>query len=522
MKMTAKKLKRLGLLWPALIIAGVVAGITVLVRYAGTDSIAVHLYYLPIMYAGYVFGDYGAIVVSLFSTLLCGPWMAARYELDKPIMQTPADMLVRMCTFYVVGLAASRASLELKRRAAEAHMLYEVARSITSTLRLHDVLDLIAQSARHVMDAKGCVIRLLDEDTDELVPAAMSGLSQEYWQKGKVVGAASPVNGRALTGEAVQILDVTQEEGFQYPEAARDEGISSVLTLPLRTKSGTCGIIRIYAKRKHRFTEQEIQLLTTFADQAAVAIENAELYEDIRRNYYETVRALTTAVEAKDAATYKHSERVSEVADRLAEAMGLDADEREMLRFGCILHDIGKIGVHEEALEARDTETPEQIFYQMHPLIGASILRPIGFLEPALDIVKHHHERWDGDGFPEGLKGQDIPLSARIVAVVDAFDRVQYAGGRGVKTVATKAALLEIVSRAGSEFDPGIVGKFHKMMLGADGAQAETEPDAEPASSAHSSSPPESGAAAANPTSATDADTEDPAATDAAPTPTDE
>lgn len=482
MNMTAKTPKQLALLWPALIIAAAVAGITILVRIAGTDSIAVHLYYLPIIYAGYVFGDYGAIFVSLFSTLLCGPWMAARYELDKPIMQTPADMLVRMCTFYVVGLAASRAYLELKRRASESHMLYEVARSITSTLRVHEVLDLIAQSARQVMDAKGCVIRLLDEETDELVPAAMSGLSQEYWQKGKVVGAASPVNGRALTGEAVQILDVTQEEGFQYPEAAHAEGISSVLTLPLRTKSGTCGVIRIYARRRHRFAEQEIQLLTTFADQAAVAIENAELYEDIRRNYYETVRALTTAVEAKDAATYKHSERVSELADRLAEVMGLDTDEREMLRFGCILHDIGKIGVHEEALEARDTETPEQIFYEMHPLIGASILQPISFLESAIDIVKYHHERWDGNGFPEKLKGKDIPISARIVAVVDAFDRIQHAAGRGVKTLATRPALLEIVSRAGSEFDPEIVGKFHKMMLGADETQAQTEPDAEPAS----------------------------------------
>ena len=506
MNMTAKTPKQLALLWPALIIAATVAGITILVRIAGTDSIAVHLYYLPIIYAGYVFGDYGAIFVSLFSTLLCGPWMAARYELDKPIMQTPADMLVRMCTFYVVGLAASRAYLELKRRASESHMLYEVARSITSTLRVHEVLDLIAQSARQVMDAKGCVIRLLDEETDELVPAAMSGLSQEYWQKGKVVGAASPVNGRALTGEAVQILDVTQEEGFQYPEAAHAEGISSVLTLPLRTKSGTCGVIRIYARRRHRFAEQEIQLLTTFADQAAVAIENAELYEDIRRNYYETVRALTTAVEAKDAATYKHSERVSELADRLAEAMGLDTDEREMLRFGCILHDIGKIGVHEEALEARNTETPEQIFYEMHPLIGASILQPISFLESAIDIVKYHHERWDGTGFPEKFKGKDIPLSARIVAVVDAFDRVQHAGGRGVKTVAARAALLEIVSRAGSEFDPQIVGKFHKMMLGADEAQAETEPDAEP-SSADAETPP---------------DTADPATTDTTHDQTDE
>ncbi len=473
--------------WQMTVTAVAVAGITILVRYAGTDSIAVHLYYLPIMYAGYCFGDYGAIFVSLFSTLLCGPWMAARYELDKAIPQTPADMLVRMCTFYVVGLAASRASLELKRRASESHRLYEVARSITSTLRLNEVLDLITESAMKVMDAKGSVIRLLDEETDELVAAAMSGLSHEYWQKGKVVGAASPVNGRALTGEAVQIMDVTQEEGFQYPEAARMEGITSVLTVPLRAKSGTRGVIRIYAKRKRRFTPAEIELLSTFADQAAVAIENAELYEDIRRNYYETVRALTTAVEAKDAATYKHSERVTELADRLAESIGMSQNEREMLRFGCILHDIGKIGVHDEALDARDGIPTDQVFYRMHPLIGTSILQPIGFLEPALPIVKYHHERWDGSGFPEGLAGKDIPFIARLVAVADAFDRAQKPSGSAGSGISTRDALLDIVSRAGTEFDPEIVGKFHRMMLGAQDTAADGPAGEEPAITAQPS-----------------------------------
>ena len=463
------RLKKRRFIWPGAILVLTMAGITLLVRIAGTDSIAVHLYYLPIMYAGYVFGDLGAIAVSLLSALLCGPWMPARYELDKPLQQAPGDMIVRMCTFYVVGLAASRASLELKRRAQEAHLLYEVARSITSTLRLNEVLALITESAMKVMNAKGSVIRLLDPQTDELVPKAMSGLSDDYWQKGRVVGTASPVNRQALDGHPVQILDVTAEEGFQYPEAAKAEGLSSVLTVPLRAKSGTCGVLRVYASRRKRFTPAEIELLTTFADQAAVAIENAELYEDIRRNYYETVRALTTAVEAKDAATYKHSERVTALADRLAEIMGLSEIEREMVRFGCILHDIGKIGVHDEALEARDDfETPEQVFYRMHPLIGVSILQPIGFLEDALPIVKYHHEHWDGTGFPEGLSGRQIPLVARIVAVADFFDRTQRPAGASGHALPTREALHAVVSRAGSVFDPEIVGKFHKMMISDD------------------------------------------------------
>ena len=158
---------------------------------------------------------------------------------------------------------------------------------------------------------------------------------------------------------------------------------------------------------------------------AAVAIENAELYEDIRRNYYETLRALTTAIEARDPTTYNHSERVTQLADRLAVHIGMGADEREILKFGCILHDIGKIGIEESAMEARDPHDREQVFYRMHPLIGRSILQPIGFLADALPTVVSHHENWDGTGFPEHLAGESIPFHARICAIVDSYERLR-------------------------------------------------------------------------------------------------
>lgn len=460
--------KRSSIIWRIIALIAALIAITMLVRLSGTDSIAVHLYYLPIIYAGYYFGDYGAILASLLASFLCGPFMPARYtDQGEFVRQEPATILVRMCMFYVVGLAASKAALELKRRASEAQHLYEVAHSITGSLRLNEVLDLITASAVDVMNAKACSIRLLEQDTGELVPAAMSGLSDDYWNKGKVSPEESPVDRRALQGEPVQILDVT-ENGFQYPEAAREEGITSVLTVPLREKEETSGVIRVYARHRRRFSDREIELLHAFADQAAVAIENARLYEDIRKNYYETVKALTTAVEARDSATYNHSERVTELADRVAEAMGLSEQEREMLRFGSILHDIGKIGVQEEALDARydDSEMTEQVFYRMHPLIGTSILQPIGFLQDVLPVVKYHHEAWDGSGFPEGLQGKEIPLYARIVAVVDSYDRLQNPTAGERNAMSTREAVSEIVAEAGTKFDPEIVGKFHKLIIG--------------------------------------------------------
>ena len=447
-------------------VAAMVA-ITLLVHLNGTQSIAVHFYYLPIIYAGFMFGDYGAILASLSAAFLCGPWMPATVEASGAevvrTLQTPWDIALRAGIFYVLGIFASRVSGALRRRTSEAETLYEVARDISSSLRLREVLDSIAQHAVAVLDARACTIRLLDEDNDELTAAASAGLSQTYLQKGPVTVAQSALDKRVLDGEAVAILDVRADPLFQYPEAAREEGLTSVLSLPLRSKEAVLGVIRIYAHRRRQFRRHEIELLTAFADHAAVAIENAELYEDIRRNYYETVRALTIAIEARDSATYGHSERVTELADRLAAELGMPEEERELLRFGAILHDIGKIGVAEQMLDAREGPLEDQMFYQMHPLIGRSILQPVGFLESIMDVVVYHHERWDGTGFPERLKGEEIPFYARLAAVVDAYDRAVHPS-EAPSPISPRQALDEILTGAGTAFDPAIVAAFVRMM----------------------------------------------------------
>lgn len=452
---------------------------TVLVKLGGTNSVAVHLYYLPIIYAAFIFGDYGAIIAALLAAMACGVWMPAAYQSDgTPISQPLADILVRAAVFYVVGIACSRAATELKRRIAEQRTLYEVAASITSTLRIRQVLDLIANHALQVMDAKGCAIRLLDEESEELRLAATAGLNDAYWDKGPVRISDSPIHQTVLRGEVEEIYNAPTDPRIRYQDAAREAGLTSVLTVPLSTRDRVIGLVRVYARRRHHFRQREIDLLSAFAHQASVAIENARLYEDIRRNYYETVRALTRAIEAKDLATFSHSERVAETVDQMAEQVGLSAEQREMLRFGSILHDVGKIGVAEQSLEARNEGDAERVFYQMHPIIGQSILQPIGFLEPILPVVLYHHERWDGRGFPEGRSGKQIPEMARMVAIADVYDRLRYTDGTGIPGLSVREALEQITSEAGSRFDPELVRVFRRVLL------------------AHTASPPEGGSPA--------------------------
>lgn len=439
-----------------------VAIITVLVYLDGTDSIAVHLYYLPIIYAAFAFGDFGGVAVALIAGLLCGPWMPDRQSDGQMTAQPMWGPIVRLGMFFVMGWAAGTVARTLRRRALEAQTLYEVANSITSSLRLREVLNLIADAALKVMDARACAIRLLDQETGELRPAVMKGFSQEYLGKGKVSRDTSQMDEKVLKGEPMQLWDVRHDANFQYPEAAQAEGLTSVLSVPLRSRDEALGVLRVYSRTRRRFKPTEIELLTVFASEAAAAIEKAELYEGLRRSYYETARALTTAVEARSATTYNHSERVTQLAERLAEEMGIDVETREILRFGCILHDVGKIGVEESALEARDTGDDEQVFYRMHPLIGRSILQPVGFLQPAMPIVVHHHERWDGNGFPEGLAGEDIPLLARICAVCDAYERLRSPQEIGESGMEMEEALQEIVAGAGTRFDPEVVSALQR------------------------------------------------------------
>lgn len=441
--------------------------ITILVRLSDERiaPIAQQFYYLPIIYAGFTFSIYGAVIISLLAAYLGATHGSGSFDVTSGHL-TVQDLwpLLQLAMFFIVGYFSSEVSKAIRRRAVEAHMLYEVARSITSSLRLRSVLDLIATSAMKVMDARGCGIRLLDKESGELRPVTMHGLSEEYLNKGMVSRESSPLDRRVLDGEAVQVLDVRNDPNFQYPEAAEAEGLRSVLSVPLSSKEEPLGVIRIYARTRRTFRQREIDLLTAFAHQAAVAIENAELYEDIRRNYYETLRALTTAIEARDPTTYNHSERVTQLGDRLAAHIGLSADEREILRFGCILHDVGKIGIEESAMEARDPRDREQVFYRMHPLIGRSILQPVGFLHEALPTVVHHHENWDGTGFPEGLAGEAIPLHARICAIVDAYERLRNPQSPMHNALSMAEALEEITAMAGKQFDPKLVAHFHKMM----------------------------------------------------------
>jgi putative nucleotidyltransferase with HDIG domain len=200
--------------------------------------------------------------------------------------------------------------------------------------------------------------------------------------------------------------------------------------------------------------------ITTLANQASIAIENAQLYEELQDYFTDTIRALIAAVEAKDTYTYGHSSRVTKYSLLIADQLDIDPVEKRRLEYLALLHDIGKIGIDEKILrkDAKLNDDEWEII-RNHTVIGSSIIKPIKFLPSGEKIIRHHHERFSGGGYPDGLRGEDIPLFSRIIAVADSFDAMTslrpYRG-----TLVAKDAIAELRRCAGEQFDPALVDIF--------------------------------------------------------------
>jgi len=217
------------------------------------------------------------------------------------------------------------------------------------------------------------------------------------------------------------------------------------------------------ARRADEAEDKELQLQRYAADLRETFIEERTRSEELRRSYTLTVRALASAVEARDAYTGRHAERVAAYGLALAEVYGLKLGDEPQIEFGFLLHDVGKVAVPDAILFKPGPLTEsERIVMQQHPLTGAEIVRDIEFLGAAREVIRSHHERWDGSGYPDGLAGEAIPLYARIFAVADVLDAVTTRRPyREPSSIAEARAIIDAAS--GTQFDPEVVEAFRVL-----------------------------------------------------------
>ena len=260
-------------------------------------------------------------------------------------------------------------------------------------------------------------------------------------------------------GISVFTNDALADERYAEGESILREGIRSVMCAPMRTSDAILGVLYVDSQLAREFNEAELELLAAVGNQAGIALHRARLMEEVERLFFDVMKAIASLIDAKDGYTHKHSERVAAFGVRLARHLGFDADTRAVVELSGLLHDVGKIGVPDAILNKPGKLTDDE-FKEMrrHPMHGAAILSNIQS-QKVLNLlpgVKYHHERWDGKGYPEGLKGDAIPLLGRILAVADFLDALS--SDRAYRKGQPIAEVVDMVKQqAGEAFDPAIV-----------------------------------------------------------------
>lgn len=244
-----------------------------------------------------------------------------------------------------------------------------------------------------------------------------------------------------------------------------DATIRSFMAVPVKIREKTFGVVSAgLTGDDRRFTEKDIYYLNFIAQKAASAIESIALYENIYDNLFATLYAFVAALEARDSYTKMHSTRVAEVAHRIGREMKCSEEDLDIISFAGHLHDIGKIGIEDAILNKPGRLTEEEYEkIKAHPAIGADIVGQLGLWEKEKVIIRHHHEFYDGRGYPDGLSMDEIPFLARIMSVADAFDAM--ASDRAYRKKMDKSKVISIITEcSGSQFDPEVVQSFLKVV----------------------------------------------------------
>jgi HD-GYP domain-containing protein (c-di-GMP phosphodiesterase class II)/HAMP domain-containing protein len=381
---------------------------------------------------------------------------AANVEIDRQIAALDAsqERINRL------ALQLEEKNRSLEKAVKNISALNRVGVALSSELDIDRLAQLLINISVKGLRVEFGLLLLIDELSGQLVVRASSGLPAGV-DAAPAVAPGESVSGLvASSGHPLLIRTVDGSQGigvrsrFGYQRR-------SVLCVPIRMKDRVLGTIELTNRRgEESFSEEDLRMLQSIANQAAVAIENAKLYRDVQRSYLETVRALVQAVEEKDRYTRGHSERVTAFSVKIARAMGLTARQERMIQYAGVLHDIGKIGIDLSIIHKNGRLTAEEYaVIKNHPLIGERIIRPIGFLADALPAVAQHHERFDGCGYPLGLDGERMTLEARILAVADAYDAM--ITERPYRKPLPKAeAVAELLRCSGTQFDPLVVEHF--------------------------------------------------------------
>ncbi len=356
-------------------------------------------------------------------------------------------------------------SRKVSQKTKALSFLYRIERDVSNKLKMEDVLKVIVEKVGSILNVKICSILLINDKTGKLSVECARGLEP------KILKETELEVGNKISGWVVKhnrpILVKNIEKETHFAKRSEEKYYNkSLMSVPLAIKDKVIGVINVNNKKSRRiFNQEDFRLLKQIAAQVAVVIENVRLYRSLSNLYMRTITTLAATIDARDHYTRRHSEMVAEYAVAIAEAMKLPPERVELIRQASHLHDIGKIGVHDFILLKPDKLTDEEWEeIKLHSVKGAEILAPlIVFLNGVIDMVKQHHERYDGKGYPSHYRDEEIDIGARIMAVADAFDAM-LSERPYRKAYSKERAIKELRENSGTQFDPKVVETFLEML----------------------------------------------------------
>lgn len=362
----------------------------------------------------------------------------------------------------------------LDRQLRQLNALHAIDNAINSNFDLRAILDVVLREVADQLRADASSILFFNKDAHTLDYAAGRGFNSNAIQHTKLNVGEGYAGRVALDRQTIHIPNLTEAGNNRLRQALNfaEEKIVAYVGAPLIAKGQIVGVLEIFQRSPLHPDADWFSFLSVIANQAAIAIENAHLFENLQRANFEltlaydaTIEGWSRALDLRDHETEGHTQRVANLTVRLARKLGVSDADILHIRRGALLHDIGKVGIPDGILNkpAPLTEQEWEIMRQ-HPLYAYKMLRPIKYLRPALDIPRYHHERWDGAGYPEGLRGDIIPLAARIFAIADVWDALT--NDRPYRAAWDKNKALEYIRlESNRHFDPKIADNFLSLIL---------------------------------------------------------
>jgi len=342
-------------------------------------------------------------------------------------------------------------------------ILINASTMINSSLDINEIKDKTIEAAMNLVNAEAASLLFIDDENNELIFDSTTGI------KGKAVKKIHIKMGQGIAGwvaENNQAVIVNNPKNDARFYTGVDKQVSfttkNIICLPVIAKGKLFGVLEVINKSIGYFNETDLDLLTTLTNHIAVAIDNSKLYKELENTFYSIISALAETIEKKDPYTGGHAQRVKKYSVAIGKYLDLTDSEKTTLELSSILHDVGKVGISDCILRKTTSLTTDE-FNEMkkHTLVGEDIIRHVSSLQSIIPGIKHHHERYDGTGYPDALKGEEIDLIARIIAVTDAFDAMTTTRSYRDK-ISEEMAINELKNNSGTQFDPEIVEAFIK------------------------------------------------------------